>query len=364
MFTICSVSLPSMASYSYAICPGFTPACCAMRNSSSFNAEDAVRRSTTYSARNRSPSRRAASTLSTSFRVIATRACAAASWSPKSPARRRRSSAEPPNGWNASTAAARFAATSTPINARIATRGCLSLAHSKFLVIGHRDAAAVLRFGLRGRQRAVLVDVAEDRRRFEGLQQILYPFRLVRRNSHIQRHLVARIDSRMQRGDADIVGRGLFQVGEHAAPTDRLVIDQIVDEDAAFEHGRVLRLAQHGVQPRLLGPHRAQTPFHSTHVATQVLQLRPVEQRQIRQQRQRYQQRSRQYRRRHQHGPVAPEGLARQVDRNSHLNYFSRWIANSPATPRCSLRARPRASAPRPPPRPVLPRSAARPRPS
>src|ERR1039458_4115284 len=79
IFTICSVSLPSIASYSFAICPGLTPASAAMRNNSSFNAEEALRRSTTYRARNWSPSRRAPSTFSTSFRVMTTCACAAAS---------------------------------------------------------------------------------------------------------------------------------------------------------------------------------------------------------------------------------------------------------------------------------------------
>src|SRR5262249_49079335 len=86
-----------------------------------------------------------------------------------------RSSAEPPNSLNATTAAARLAANSTPSTIRATTRGSLKFTcrgRLKFLGIVHTHAIAPQGLGLRRRQAAVQIRGAEQRRFFQLLEQL------------------------------------------------------------------------------------------------------------------------------------------------------------------------------------------------
>ena len=118
------------------------------------------------------------------------------------------------------------------------------------------------------------------------------------------------------------VGRhGLFQVGQNARPTDSLAVEQRVQEDAALQHLGVLRLAEHRVELRLLFARRRDLRRCScatslrTSASCALSALASV----ISTPSESHQQQA-DRRRRHQHRPVAPERLAREIDRNLHFN--------------------------------------------
>src|SRR5271157_3570828 len=250
MVIISSVSLPSIASRSSVAGSALIPASLAVRLSSSWMVEETMRRSVTYFARNWSPSRRAVSTFSTSRLLVAMRACTRANCARSASCSRRRSSADPPNGLKAITAATRLAASSVPMVARNSTRGCLTTppfqlsfpASLKFLGIDHRYPIAIERVRLRGRQAAVLHNRAEQRRLLQRLVKLDHRLRRVRSHRHIQHHLVLRVHRRPDGQHLHVVRNGLLQVGENPRPTDPFAVEQRIQKNAALQHLRVLRL--------------------------------------------------------------------------------------------------------------------------
>src|SRR5689334_17360843 len=151
---------------------------------------------------------------------------------------RRRSSADPPNGLKAMMAAARFAASSTPMMMRITRRGSRRLMGLPLELLRIRNpyAGAEHRLGLFRHIVANEFDVAENRRFGECFQKVEDGQLGVGRKHHVERYMVLRIESGMHLHDLDVVRDGFFQVGENLGPTDAFSHQQRVDKDAALEH--------------------------------------------------------------------------------------------------------------------------------
>src|SRR5579862_8211099 len=162
-----------------------------------------------------------------------------------------RSSADPPGGNRTSPAAIRFAASNTP--STVLTRVCGSR-NLKFLSIVHGDPVAVQRLILRGRQRAMTLQWTEQRRFFQLLEKTDRGFRLLHAYHHVEKHFVLGVDLRKtNRDQLDIVWQHALDIGKYFGPTDRLTLQQLIQQQAALQDLGVGRLAQERVQFRLLG---------------------------------------------------------------------------------------------------------------
>src|ERR1017187_1772557 len=289
------------------------------------------------------------------------------SWRPRAACSRRRSPAHPPNGLNAITAAARLAASNTPMMARMATRGSLMdtpvsfiLPRLMFLGIIHREAVAIERIRLRGGLALLLQYLAAQRRVLQRDQQLDLRFRGFRRRRHIQHHLVARVQGGTDGHDPHIVRHGFLQVRENTGPAYPLAVEERVDEDATLQHFGILRPGQHGGELGLFGLGLPDLPVEPAHVLADVGHLRAVRQDQRNERSQRGHQQQAHRNGRQQHGADPLERLAGEVDRNLHLNCSSRWTAGSPTARRYPLPAFPAATVKAPSPRPTPRRNAAR----
>src|SRR5260370_38147691 len=133
---------------------------------------------------------------------------------------RRRSSAPPPKGLKAMTAATRLGSRRMPRSARIATRGSFHLSSErlKFLGIIHRKTIAVQRLGLRRWLIDILGDAAEQIRTLQRLVELDHGLRLIGAHLQAEDHLVAAGGGRLNIEDLDVGRHGLFQVGENSGP--------------------------------------------------------------------------------------------------------------------------------------------------
>src|SRR6266545_1813660 len=322
MVIILRVSLPSMGSRTREASRRLMPDSLAALLISSSMPEKVVRRSATYLPRNWSPWVRAFSTLSTRDLDLTSRSCNSCNWPRRATSWRRRSSAEPPKGLKAQMAAPRLAASNSPSTAREMTRGsrtCTpvrpSLDRLKLLGIVHTHPVAVQGLGLRRGQAAVEVGGAEQRRRFERLEQLDGRFRRFGPHVHVQGDLILCVDKGADGNHPDVVGEGLLEVGEDAGPTDAFAVEQGVEEDALFQDFGVIGAAQDGVEARLLGIVFLDLAVEAGDAAPGVPQQATVEQGEVHEHAQGRDQNHADGDGGDHHRPVAPEGLARQIDR-------------------------------------------------
>src|ERR1019366_605797 len=332
------------------------PASLAISTSSPWMVEVTTRRSVKYFARNWSPWLRAVSTFSTNFLFLETCFCNCASCCWRTLRSRRRSSAPPPNGLNAITAATRLASRRTPRTARMATRGSfhLSAERLKFLSIIHRKAIAVQRLGLGRRLINILGDAAEQVRTLQRFVEQDHRLGTLRAYLQAQGDLIASGHVGLNIQHLDVGRHGFFQIRENARPTDAFAAEQGIEEDAEFQHLGVLGFADYGLEIGLLFAGGGDLGAQSGDFLAHVGHLRAVGVGERDQGRERGHQQGADRDRGHQHGAVAPEGLASEIDGNLHfnwVNYFWRWTADTPAVPRYSPPGRRAASAEVPLPR-------------
>src|SRR5260370_4497367 len=129
---------------------------------------------------------------------------------------RRRSSAPPPKGLKAMTAATRLASRRMPRTARIATRGSFHLSSErlKFLGIIHRKTIAVQRLGLRRWLIDILGDAAEQIRTLQRLVELDHRLRFLGAHLQAEYQLVAPGDVGLNIEHLYARRPGLFQVDE------------------------------------------------------------------------------------------------------------------------------------------------------
>src|ERR1019366_7905555 len=327
------------------------PASLAISTSSPWMVEVTTRRSVKYFARNWSPWLRAVSTFSTNFLFLATCFCNCASCCCRTLRSRRRSSAPPPNGLKASTAATRLASRRTPRTARMATRGSFHLRPErlKFLGIIHREAIAVQRLGLGRRLINILRDAAEQVRTLQRFVELDHRLGALRACLQAQNHLIASGHVGLNIEHLDVGRHSLFEVGENARPTDSFAAEQGVEEDAEFQHLGVLGFADDRFEISLLLAGRGDLGAQSGDFLAHIGQLHAIGVGERDQGGERNHQQDAGRDRGRQHGAVAPERLAGEIDGNLHFNggfnYSWRWTADTPAAPRYSPPGRPAASA-------------------
>src|ERR1700691_4115573 len=301
------------------------PASWATRSSSAKIVEKVVRRPVVYSARNASPSLRARSALVTRALDFSRRTCVEVSCCCRLTCSRARSSAEPPQGLTASNAATILAATSRPNTARTRTRGSFRFTGTfsredrlKLLDIIHAHAAAVQFVGLSGRQQAVRVHRAETRRSLQVFQQVDHRRGRFRSHGHVQRNLILPGHRRAYGHDPDVVRNHLLKVGENARPAYAFAVEQCVEEQAALQHLGVLGLAQNGILARLLGRESVNLRFQPRDLVTGFGDLHTFQVVQREEKNQQYDEEDAEGCGGDQDGAVAAEGLAGEIDGDSH----------------------------------------------
>ena len=125
-------------------------------------------------------------------------------------------------------------------------------------------------------------------------------------------------DRRANGHDPDVVRNYLLEVGENARPAYAFAVEQSVQEQAALQHFGVFGLTQNGILARLLSREGAYLRFQPCDLLAGLGDLsafQPVEREQENQQ---YDEQGTQGSRGDQDGAVAAEGLAGEIDGDSH----------------------------------------------
>src|ERR1017187_5863110 len=332
----------------------------------------AERDSMMYLARNSSPCVRAIWIFSTCCLLFSRVACNCRNCELRRDCSLRRSSAEPPKGLKAIAATTRLASSRRPMRARMATRGSVmdsrfhgifgATASLELLSIRHIQGQAVQRFGLRGRRDDLPFHRAELGIVLEGLQRAHRRAVAFRSHDHIQGHVSLIVNRGADANELHVVRNGLLQVAKDLVPTDPFAPQQGVDEDAALQHRLVLRLVDPRIEFGLLVCDGFHLLFEHRHLMADIAHLLVILPGQVDQHSQGRHQQHGHYARGHDHRPVAPERLARQIYRYLHISCSWPPSANTPAVPRCVRPALPAAIAPAPFPRPAPPGTAVAPR--